>query len=274
MYQYLEIYPTDYCQLSCSGCNLHFNKTSLSEEQIYEIAESKILSKVTKEISILGGEPTKWEHLNDFLHLCRLSNNKVSINVTTNAIDISSDFIMTCLDNNIGVNVSWHDNKDIINNILKLKKSKVLKKIIIIPTTKNINSFDKIYSQLSLIAPCVCRPFVGNESVKNLVSLLNKKLLDLKQEINVESSTRYIDRKLCDNIQTVIDASNNKNFYKKYECKCGKNAVIYTDGNMYHCLSQAINGINPMHSYRDTKDIWVQCKYDMCCCDTFDLRKK
>lgn len=263
----LEVYPTDYCQLSCLGCNLHFNSSSLSEKDIDKIDKSKILSKVTDEISILGGEPTQWKYLNDFLRLSRISNNNVSISVTTNGIDISQAFLSTCLIYNISVNISWHDDMNILENILKLKKNKILKKIILIPFNKNINSFNELYNQLSLFASTVCRPFIGNKSY-----ILNQPLLNLKNELHIESSLRFIDNKLSDNIRIISEASKNKNFYKSYECKCGDNGVIYTDGNLYYCLSHAMSKINP-RSYNDTNETWIKCKYENCCCDTFELRK-
>ena len=274
MYQYLEIYPTDYCQLSCSGCELHANKKSLSREQLSKIAESKILSKISKEISILGGEPTTWEYICDFLKMCRFYNRKANIVVTTNGIDIEPEFIQTCVYNNIKVNVSWHDNIDVISNILLLKRNKILNNIIIVPSTRNYTKIDKLYNTLSSLSKCVCRPFIGGENIKNLVKLLNKSLLENKNSLAIESNSRFVNRKPYNNIELINKSLENKNYYKAYECKCGNNAVIYTDGNLYHCLSQAISGQEPL-SMKEQKEItWIPCKYNICCCDTFELRSK
>ena len=273
-YTNLEIYPTNFCQLSCSGCNLHSNTKSFTYLDIEKIKKIKILQKISKEISILGGEPTTWEYLLYFLKLCRSSNSKAKISITTNGLEITKDLIDTCSEYNIQVNVSWHNDNKILDNVLKLKKNKILDKIIIVPSIETIKDTETIYSKLSLISKCVYRPFIGKENYKNLSTVLNKKLLDIKENVNIESSTRYIDRKLCNNIQVIIDSVNNNFSYNKYNCKCGQNLVLYTDNNLYHCLSQAVSNSNPITSYSKEYTNWIPCNYKYCCCDTFDLRRK
>ena len=271
-YDTIEIYVTDGCQLACSGCELHKGKQSLTVEQVRRIYNSGILGR-TKEISILGGEPTQWPFLGDFLELCRSANAQAKIEITTNGIDVSDEIITSCRDYGVAVNVSYHGMSDIVDTIVRLKKKGVFQKSIIVPAIDNVKNISDVYKLLSNFGKCVCRPFVGGESQKSLVKYLNTEMM--KENLPMESGVRRVNREMKNNVELIIKAAQEKGFYHNFRCKCGKNGVIYTDGKLYHCLSQAMKSYKPL-SMKQKEEFagWLTCNFEYCSCDTFQLMDK
>ena len=270
-YDVIEMYVTNECQISCSGCGLHTGTSSLTVEQVKRIYNSGILGR-TRAISILGGEPTLWPYLQDFIMLCRDVNPNISIEMTTNGINITEDVMTCCKDNNVSVNVSYHGIKDVVETLVNLKNFNILQKIILVPSMDNVDKLADVYSVLSGIGKCVIRPYIGGEEQKNIVKFLNTKLKNM--HLPMESSLRRVNREMKSNIDIIINAAQDKNFYRNYRCKCGKNGVIYTDGKLYHCLSQAMKSYKPVSMKLKDEVTWLPCNFDYCCCDTFQIVDK
>lgn len=280
-YDILELYPTNKCQMTCSGCYLRDCDKEWSEERTKKILDSGIFKRVEKEVNILGGEPTTWKYLIDFIYALRRENEKIKISVTTNAIRFISDkeyfeeFIECCEDNKVFVNVSWHSNTDIIHSLYTLKKKGLLSSIIFVPNTYiDLKELETTYKKMSTVFHCVWRPFI---SVDNKYPALIKNCLNFlktQSKKSIQSGRRLVCRKMEDNVDVLLKHVDNQSFYKSYECKSGKNGVIFVDGKLYHCLSQALKNDKPI-SLSNTKEIkWRKCNYDFCCCDTFELKDK
>ena len=280
-YDTLELYPTDECQLYCTGCYLHNGTNHWDYKTTSQIIKSGIFKRVSKEVNILGGEPTLWEYLLKFLEEVRLENTKIKITVTTNGVKLISDkeyfksFIQSCVENRIIVNVSWHDNLEVIEVIKELKKYNILGFVIFVPNTiVNLESLDNIYNKLSLLCKCVWRPLITTDIKYTFFSKKITNFLLSKSRKNIQSSRRMINRKIINNIEMIGKSNIDDKLYQQYECKCGRNGVIYVDGKLYHCLSQAIFKDKPISLYNKKEIKWKSCRYKFCCCDTFELRDK
>lgn len=277
-YDFIELYPTNHCQLHCIGCYLNQRSQEWNEETARKILNSGIFSRVEKEVSILGGEPTQWKYLLDFVYAIRKENNNVGISITTNAMNLLDDdyrkqFIDCCVTNRVRVNVSWHNDYKIIPVLQSLKKSNVLNTLIFVPNSLlGLDELESVFKKLNVFCRCVWRPLIFKEP-----SMFAKKITDFllkKPKNTIQSGVRILNKKKVSNLELVGQANLNKDFYKSFDCQCGRNAVVYTDGKLYHCLSQAIEGYKPL-SVSNTKEVkWRSCNYDYCCCDTFDLRSK
>ena len=280
-YEILELYPTNKCQLRCLGCYLNQNNEEWSFDDAQRILDSGIFERVDKEVNILGGEPTTWEYLLDLVQSIRDKNKTVKISITTNAVRLTTDkkyfknFIDCCVSNKVMVNVSWHSDVIIVPTLQALKKYKILNCLIFVPNTfAELDRLESEYKKLSSFCKCYWRPFISSN---NDYPLFNKKITEflLKQSSKtIQSNKRVVNKKLENNVSLVQRNNEDKNFYKTYECKCGKNGVVFTDGKLYHCLSQALQHEKPI-SLQNVKEIkWRRCNYDYCCCDTFELRNK
>lgn len=280
-YDTIELYPTNDCQLYCAGCYLHHGTDKWDYDTTSQIIKSGIFKRVEREVNILGGEPTTWEYLLELLEEIRLENKRVKITITTNGVKLLNDesyfdsFIHCCRENKVTVNVSWHDNKEILKVVSKLKKNNVLGCVIFVPNSiVNLQELDAVYNKIKTLCKCVWRPLIITD--KNYV-YFNKKITEFlsgKSKKEIQSSKRLVNRKYVDNVELIGKTNSDDKFYQDYECKCGRNAVIYVDGKLYHCLSQAISGDKPI-SLRNKKEIkWKSCRYKFCCCDTFELREK
>ena len=176
---------------------------------------------------------------------------------------------MSCTD--VKISISWHENDSIIDTALVLKNKNLLKNIIFTPISSNVYSKYESY-KLLFGNICVFRPITGSKELTNFISFNNKKLNEYcgKNQIKVQSFERMVNGQAKNNIELIKSLD-----YSKYKCKCGHNAVLYTDGNLYHCLSQAMNHKDPLNMFSIEKTYhWIDCKYEFCCCDTFDLREK
>ena len=267
----LEIYPTNQCQLACTECSLHRGNESWNELMLESVIRSKIFSKISSEIVILGGEPTMWPYLEDLIAAIRSQNHRCAITITSNGLSISKELIETCKAYNAKISISWHGYDSIIETAVKLNQKKLLKNIIFTPATSDV--FSK-YESLKLLFgdKCVFRPLVGSSNIKNFVSFNNKRLSEYcgKNQVRTQSFERSINGISKSNLELIKSLD-----YSKHKCKCGNNAVLYTDGNLYHSLSQAIAHKDPLNMYSvERKNPWIDCKYEFCCCDTFDLRTK
>ena len=103
------------------------------------------------------------------------------------------------------------------------------------------------------------------------------KIIDFLNQQNVysiQSNERTINGETNNNINLIGLSNIKNNVYKQYECNCGNNGVIYTDGLFYYCLSQAILHDNPMSLLNICNISWKSCNYEYCSCDTFELRSK
>ena len=65
-----------------------------------------------------------------------------------------------------------------------------------------------------------------------------------------------INRKIINNIEMIGKSNMDDKLYQQYECKCGRNGVIYVDGKLYHCLSQAIFKDKPISLYNKKEIKW------------------
>lgn len=278
-YDCLELYPTNNCQLHCVGCYLNQNTKKWNVKTTQSIIDSGIFKRVEKEINLLGGEPTQWEYLLDFLCALRATNDKVKITVTTNGVrfieddSYFKDFIDCCVTNRVSVNVSYHNDLTIVNVLKTLKKFHLLRNVIFVPTSMvTMKDLEKTFKQLRSLYNCVWRPLILREP-----SIFAKKITEflMKQQRNlIESNHRIVDKVKKSNLEIVGEANLTKNYYKSFDCRCGKNGVIYVDGKLYHCLSQAIEGNKPISLKNERIIMWKKCNYDYCCCDTFDLRTR
>lgn len=266
----LEVYPTSRCTLCCTGCQLCFGNKEWTEEQTREILMSGIFEQVTGSITVLGGEPTLWDNLRDFLDAVRFLNNKVEIEVVTNGIKYDKNFIGFCQDNHIKIAVSWKENRMSLNAVEAYKKAEILSKVIFIPVG-NLDELKREYDILSKVVKCVWRPFIGGQNINTLVHKANKFLFDIPVK-NIESSVRVIDKKQSSNLELIKNAADDPKFMKKFQCRNTDNAIIYTDGKFYHCLSQAMAGYHPFETFEKPEHEWTKCKYSICCCDTFPIR--
>lgn len=280
-YDTVEVYPTSICQLSCSGCYLHSGDKEWSEKLAQSLVfDSGFFQRIDKEVLILGGEPTTWIHLLDFTHAIRELNPKVKIIITTNAIRFITDeaylkeFIRDCTVDNVKVYVSWHSNINILNPILKMKKAGILEGVIFVPNSiTEIPKLEEMFNKLNALCPCYWRPFITPDKKYAPLSKKVSDFLSTQPNKNVQSNERLIDGELVSNID-IIHKNNEGIFsYKNYNCKCGKNTVLYTDGKLYNCLAQAIVGENPIPLNTTKQPIWKRCNYDFCCCDSFELKK-
>lgn len=271
-FNHLEIYPTDNCKLKCYGCILHARKRSLSERHIEKIVKSGILKRVRKSVTILGGEPTMWKKLLMFIPICRRENKHIDIVIVSNGLNWNRKLVETCKRNRVLVDLSYHG-IDISRTVGYLKKNRILRKIIFVPSKYNYKTIDDDFRLYSSLANCVYRPFIGGKDMAREVELYNKVLKDVEYFRPVESSIRRINDENLSNIDIINKCARKPDFLSKFMCRCGKHGVIYTDGKLYHCLSDAMKGINylPMTQKNDFR-LWKRCRNEVCSCDTFNLK--
>lgn len=279
-YDTVEVYPTNLCQLKCKGCYLHNGDMEWSEKLAQDLVfKSGFFERIDKEILILGGEPTTWIHLLDFTREIRKLNPTVKIIITTNAIRFTTDeaylkeFIRDCSIDNVKVYVSWHSNTNIINPILKLKKAGILEGVIFVPNSiSTIPQLEEMFIKLSSLCPCYWRPFIIPDKTQAETSEEIANFLSKQPTKNVQSYDRLVDGSIVSNIELIHKNNEDSFSYKDYNCKCGKNTVLYVDGKLYNCLAQAITGHNPIPLNTSEQQLWKKCSYDFCCCDTFELK--
>ena len=278
-YDVIELYPTNHCTLHCLGCYLNKSTNEWSKETTQKIIDSGVFKRVEKEINILGGEPTEWKFLLDFISSIRNENLDVSISITTNAVrfiddkEYFKDFLRCCVVNRVKINVSWHNDKRIVPILQELKKHNILDAVIFVPTsTLDLEPLEHTFKTLSALFHCVWRPLILKEP-----SLFAKKITNflLTQSKNtIQSGVRFVNKQKTSNLELVGKSNLDKDFYKSFDCMCGRNGVIFTDGKLYHCLSQAMEGDKPISPANTKEKRWVSCKYDYCCCDTFNLKTR
>ena len=273
----LEIYPTNHCQFKCSGCYANGNSKEWSDEKTQNILNSNIFRRVSKSIIISGGEPTLWEPLLDFLPVLREQNKSVAITIMTNGKILAKDedffqkFVKSCKDNIIDVSFTWHNYNPSLVPVYVLMKEGLLRDIYVHPESKRQTEIEEFACNAAKEhANTYWIPFFMKDEYKkierNLVS-------SLKNKLNVLSRRRLVDDIPNDNLDIIQKSSLCKFDYTQYHCKCGRNGVIFTNGRLYHCLSQALNNVNPVSLNKTNEIEWVKCKYTTCYNYNFPLQK-
>ena len=280
MYDVIELYPTNKYDYKCTCFVNDEKEREWSLGRTETILASDIFEKVSKEIKISGGEPTQWEYLIDFIYALRKKNSKVKISLKTNGIRLTRDseyrtnFIECCKENKILVDILLY-NPESLGAIHLLNVEKLIRDVYVIPTSSK--DFDDLKSLFDVLSKYVKTSwYLSFPSIK--YKHFYKKLLSFVEEQSKNSvkwGRRCVNKKTVCNYELIKSSLDTKDFYKKYECKCGKNLIIYTDGKSYHCLSQAIHKVSPF-SLKTPKELtWIKCKCDMCHpTNIFELREK
>lgn len=273
----LELYPTNHCQFKCSGCYANGNSKEWSDEKTQNILNSNIFRRVSKSIIISGGEPTLWEPLLDFLPVLREQNKSVAITIMTNGKKLAKDedffqkFVKCCKDNTVDVSFTWHNYNPSLVPTYILMKEGLLRDIYVHPESKRQTEIEEfVCNAAKEHANTYWIPFFMKDEYKkierNLVS-------SLKNKLNVLSRRRLVDDIPNDNLDIIQKSSLGKFDYTQYNCKCGRNGVIFTNGRLYHCLSQALNNVNPVSLNKTNEIEWIQCKHTTCYNYNFPLQK-
>lgn len=280
MYDVIELYPTNKYDYKCICFSNDEKQKEWSLTKTENILNSEIFNKVEREIRILGGEPTQWEYLIDFIYALRKKNEKVKITLRTNGIKLTKDseygktFVECCKDCNVRITILYY-NQESLGSIHLLKTEHLLNDVLMIPTSsielEQLEDLFKILSKHVRVSWYLSFPSI---KYKNFYTKLLS-FIESQPKNTVQWNRRIIDKKMQSNYDLLKSILSTKDVYKKYECNCGKNLIIYTDGKAYHCLSQAIHKVSPF-SLKSPKEVkWVTCKYDMCHpTNIFELRLK
>jgi organic radical activating enzyme len=256
-----------------NGCSREW-----SDEQAQKVLDSNIFRRVLKSINVSGGEPTMWDALLDFLPLVRKQNKNAILSITTNALRLSNDkpyferFIKVCSDNSIDVNVSWHDDNSALVPLYILHQENLLRDIYVSPkSVKELSSMEEMFHNFQKEHKAThWNPIIVGE---NKIST-GMKLLDfLKNREHVLGRTRIVNDKRQDNMFILQNSLDGKFSYKEYQCKCGRNGVIFTNVRLYHCLSQALKMYKPLSLMNEEHHDWIKCSMDRCYGYNFDLKK-
>jgi organic radical activating enzyme len=273
----LELYPTNHCQFRCSGCYANGNSKEWSDEKAQNILNSNIFRRVSKEITISGGEPTLWEPLLDFLPVLRKQNTSVAITVMTNAKKLAKDedyfhkFVKCCKDNTINVSFTWHNYNQSLVPTYILMKEELLRDIYVHPDTKKQSELEDFVNKASKEhTNTYWIPVFMKDEYKKIERNL---VASLKNKLNVLSRRRLVDDVPNDNLDIIQKSSLGKFDYTQYDCKCGRNGIIFTNGRLYHCLSQALNNNNPQSLNNKNEVEWVKCNHTTCYNYNFPLQK-
>lgn len=262
--------------MHCAYCYLNANKNEWSEEQAQRILDSNIFKRVSKSISISGGEPTLWEPLLDFIDAVREQNKTIPIYLTTNAKKLSDDmdyykaFAECCERNSVVVNVSWHEDNSVLVPFYMLMKARLLGNIYVTPTY-NLKDDETMFNHFAKHHKnTLWTPYILNERYKNLSKKVNA---FLRQQTKAVNKRRVVDGEMFNNYELIQRAIEKKNFYyANYDCRCGKNGVIYTNARFYHCLTQALQMHKPLSLSNEREVKWMKCHWPTCYGYSFELK--
>lgn len=222
---------TGMCNLSCKYCYFQPRKEinmSLEdfEKTLLELKKNNIFL-----VTLSGGEPFLHPEINRMLHL--VHKNFTHVSILSNGTAVTDDHLKTVKEisqekGNFDIQISLdsineeiNDNtrgmtSSVLENIKKLKESGARITVATVITSENINNIIPTVTNLSKITkhfhvmPFRATPYLkGEDSYLSVpdeeIELFWKKLLDLKEELNLEISTPVDD--ICEMVETCAEGA-------------------------------------------------------------------
>ena len=161
---FVRIIPTDRCNLSCSYCWQHNNKSIEITEQEYKLIIEKAKKMKVGMINFLGGEPLIWKYIYSAIELCNKYN--IMSDITTNGTLLNEETLNKLGESGLdSLNISV-DGKTTEKNIELLKN--------------NLRFINEVRKKYGIIVRINAVLYKNNfEEIKELIEYCNSEKLPL-----------------------------------------------------------------------------------------------